>query len=101
MAKAFAVFGRVDVIVNNAGAGLFGPLEDTTPEDLRHLFDVDVLSPITIIRSALADAENPPLHLLLGSDAHARADRKITEIREEMATWKDLACGTDFPPDAP
>lgn len=208
--EAFAAFGRVDVIVNNAGSGLFGALEETTLEETRHLFDVDVFAPITIIRTALpylraqgsghiinitsiagrapgtgasvyaaakaaleglsaalanevgplgirvtavapgqfrtsfmsdtsvhkaprdtspysstvgaslsglaktynrqlgdprraagiiykiAAASNPPLHLLLGSDAYAREERKIARIQEEMATWREDTESTDF-----
>ena len=39
--------------VNNAGSGLFGALEDKTLDETRHLFDVDDLAPISIIRTAL------------------------------------------------
>jgi short-subunit dehydrogenase len=36
-------FGRVDVMVNNAGVGHYGRVEDTTPARLAELFDVNVL----------------------------------------------------------
>jgi len=34
-------FGRVDVMVNNAGVGLFARVHETTDEDMRALFDVN------------------------------------------------------------
>ncbi|WP_436737732.1 SDR family oxidoreductase [Streptomyces sp. BBFR102] len=41
-AKVAAEYGTVDVLVNNAGVGLFGPLLDTTPEDWRRVLDVNL-----------------------------------------------------------
>ena len=38
-----AGLGRLDVLVNNAGRGHYGRVEDTSAESLRELFDVNVL----------------------------------------------------------
>ncbi len=51
--RAFALAGRVDVIVNNAGYGLLGAVEKAGDADVARLFDVDVFSPFRIIRAAL------------------------------------------------
>jgi short-subunit dehydrogenase len=42
--EAMQRFGRFDVMVNNAGGGYYARVEDTPPEDLRELFDLNVLS---------------------------------------------------------
>ncbi|WP_218278052.1 SDR family NAD(P)-dependent oxidoreductase [Pseudomonas sp. CC120222-01a] len=51
--QAFETFGRIDVLVNNAGYGLLGPIESSTDDDLHKLFQVNDFAPIRIIRKAL------------------------------------------------
>jgi NAD(P)-dependent dehydrogenase (short-subunit alcohol dehydrogenase family) len=46
---------------------------------------------------AVVDAEQPPLHLLLGSDALRRAREKLDALIEEMDRWEEVTRGTDFP----
>ncbi|WP_435575094.1 oxidoreductase [Burkholderia plantarii] len=48
-----------------------------------------------IIRVAEADA--PPLRLLLGSDAYQLLQTKLDSLRREVEQWKELTCSTDFP----
>ena len=45
----------------------------------------------------IVDAPDPPLHLLLGSDALKRARAKLEAVEAEMAAWEDLTVSTDFP----
>lgn len=202
--------GRLDVVVNNAGYGLLGALEDATDEEVQRLFATDVFGPFKVIRAALpglraqgqarilnitsiagrapgaastlyaaakyalegltaslhhevaplgvkltavapgafrtdflsthsirlsapkaegydatvgkarqafstmagkqlgdpdraaqallriVDAPDPPLHLLLGSDALRRARAKLEAVEAEMTAWEDLTVSTDF-----
>ncbi|GLI26932.1 short-chain dehydrogenase/reductase [Agromyces rhizosphaerae] len=39
--RIIAETGRIDVLVNNAGFGLYGAVEDTSMEDVRYQFDVN------------------------------------------------------------
>jgi NAD(P)-dependent dehydrogenase (short-subunit alcohol dehydrogenase family) len=208
--QAFALAGRIDVIVNNAGYGLLGATEKATDAELERIFAVDVFAPFRIIRTALpylraqgsghiinitsiagrapapgyslyaavkfalegisvsiaqelapfgikvtavapgafrtdflapssirkseadaayaenigritaafdandgkqlgdparaaeaiiaaVNADTPPLHLLLGSDALRRAREKLDAVIEEIDRWEDLTRSTDYP----
>jgi 3-oxoacyl-[acyl-carrier protein] reductase len=46
-------FGRLDVLVNNAGVFKFAPLEETTEEEYQRQFGINVLGPLLATREAL------------------------------------------------
>ncbi|MFS0604912.1 SDR family oxidoreductase [Peribacillus frigoritolerans] len=46
-------FGRLDVVVNNAGYGQVGPFEETSDEQARKNFDVNVFGTFNVIRNSL------------------------------------------------
>ncbi|KQR67685.1 SDR family NAD(P)-dependent oxidoreductase [Pedobacter sp. Leaf176] len=49
---AVAQFGRIDVVINNAGYGIGGSIEELTDEETRHAFDVNVFGTLNVIRKA-------------------------------------------------
>lgn len=51
--QSIAHFGQLDVIVNNAGYGQIGTLEELTDEEARANFDVNVFGSLNIIRNAM------------------------------------------------
>ncbi|GAB4021453.1 SDR family NAD(P)-dependent oxidoreductase [Spirosoma migulaei] len=48
-----AQFGRIDVVVNNAGYGLLGSIEELTDQEARENFDVNVFGSLNVVRSAM------------------------------------------------
>jgi NAD(P)-dependent dehydrogenase (short-subunit alcohol dehydrogenase family) len=51
--KAYAHFGRLDVLVNNAGTSLFGATEEPSDEQIRGLFDANYFGMVRVLRAAL------------------------------------------------
>jgi len=46
-------WGRIDVLVNNAGRGLSATVEDTKPEEFRALLELNVMAAFTAIQAVL------------------------------------------------
>jgi NAD(P)-dependent dehydrogenase (short-subunit alcohol dehydrogenase family) len=51
--KAFKDLGTVDVVINNAGYGLFGAAEELTDQQVEDAIDTNLLGSIQVIRAAL------------------------------------------------
>lgn len=51
--KSVAYFGRIDVIVNNAGYGQTGTLEELSDVESRQNFDVNVFGTLNVVRNAM------------------------------------------------
>ena len=46
-------FGRIDVLVNNAGFGLLGAIEETPAESVEHIYRTNVFGLLNVIRAVL------------------------------------------------
>jgi 3-oxoacyl-[acyl-carrier protein] reductase len=55
VAATVARFGRLDILVVNAGVGAYGPFLELPPEDLEAMIDVNVKGALYSVRAALPD----------------------------------------------
>ncbi|WP_321889186.1 oxidoreductase [Paraburkholderia bannensis] len=46
-------FGRIDVLVNNAGFGLLGAIEESADQDVRRMYDTNVFGLLNVTRAVL------------------------------------------------
>lgn len=53
VSKGIAHFGRIDVLVNNAGYGLLGTMEEFSDCEIRNVFDVNVFGVINVSKAIL------------------------------------------------
>ena len=51
--QAIDTFGHLDVVVNNAGYGSLGSLEEITEAETQRQFDVNVFGPLRVVRAVL------------------------------------------------
>jgi NAD(P)-dependent dehydrogenase (short-subunit alcohol dehydrogenase family) len=51
VAEALATFGKIDILLNNAGFGLLSGVEEGSDEQVRKMFDTNVFGSLNMIRS--------------------------------------------------
>jgi NADP-dependent 3-hydroxy acid dehydrogenase YdfG len=53
VARAHAHFGRLDIVVNNAGYSLVGTIEEASVEDVKAMYETNVFGALAVIQAAL------------------------------------------------
>ena len=51
--KIIAASGRLDIVINNAGVGITGPLEEIPTAEIRNNFETNFFGPIEVMKAAL------------------------------------------------
>ena len=113
-------FGRIDVLVNNAGFGIIGAAEAYSDEQVRSQLETNLYAPIEINRAVLpymrkqrsgrilqissiaakvmidlVDSPEPPVHLVLGSEAIGMVQQADVVKNEELEKWLAVSTSTD------
>jgi 3-oxoacyl-[acyl-carrier protein] reductase len=65
--KTVATFGRLDVLVNNAGTAIPKRFEETTLEELDHLIDLNIRGTFIATQAALKQMKNGGRIIMIGS----------------------------------
>ena len=73
--QAIAELGPVDVLVNNAGIFLAGPLDEVTPDDYEHTMNINVRAPFVAVQAALATMPQGGRIINIGSCLAERSGR--------------------------
>jgi NAD(P)-dependent dehydrogenase (short-subunit alcohol dehydrogenase family) len=51
--KVISITGRLDIVINNAGVGITGPLEEIPTDELKNNFETNLFGPIEVIKAVL------------------------------------------------
>ncbi|MCV2483313.1 SDR family oxidoreductase [Flavobacterium sp. SH_e] len=51
--KIIETSGRLDIVINNAGVGITGPLEEIPTEEIRNNFETNFFGPIEVMKASL------------------------------------------------
>lgn len=57
--------GRVDVVINNAGVGITGPIEETPIEEIKNNFETNLFGPIEVMKAVLPTMRNQKSGLII------------------------------------
>ena len=55
VAEVIASAGKIDILINNAGVGITGPIEETPDEEIKKAFDTNLFGPINVIKAVLPE----------------------------------------------
>jgi len=81
-------FGKIDIIVNNAGYGQLGTLEELTDEESRKNFDTNVFGSLNVIRKAMP-------YLREQKNGHIINIASIGGLSGDFTGW-GIYCATQF-----
>ncbi|MFI6444458.1 SDR family NAD(P)-dependent oxidoreductase [Kitasatospora sp. NPDC050543] len=72
--QTVSAFGRIDVVANNAGYGLFGAVEEATDAQSRAVFDTNLFGPLNVLRATLPVLRRQRSgHILQGSSLYGQS----------------------------
>ena len=63
--EVIAKAGRIDVLINNAGAGITGPIEEIPEMEIKRNFETNFFGPINVIKSVLPQMRKQNLGLII------------------------------------
>jgi NAD(P)-dependent dehydrogenase (short-subunit alcohol dehydrogenase family) len=65
VAKVIETSGRLDVVINNAGVGITGPLEEIPMEEMKNNFETNFFGPIEVMKAVLPQMRSQKAGLII------------------------------------
>jgi NAD(P)-dependent dehydrogenase (short-subunit alcohol dehydrogenase family) len=65
VAKIIVASGRLDVVINNAGVGITGPLEEIPLEEIKNNFETNFFGPIEVMKAVLPQMRSQQSGLII------------------------------------
>ncbi|NDP28883.1 MAG: SDR family oxidoreductase [Flavobacterium sp.] len=65
VANIIASSGRLDIVINNAGVGITGPLEEIPTEEIRNNFETNFFGPIEVMKAVLPQMRSQKSGLII------------------------------------
>jgi NAD(P)-dependent dehydrogenase (short-subunit alcohol dehydrogenase family) len=108
VAEAIARFGRIDAVINNAGYGLYGPVEDLSEDEVRRQLDTNFVGQWRLVKavlphmrerrrgkiinvSSLSGQMPSPLMAFYAASKHA-VEAMSEALAGELAPWNVQVC---------
>lgn len=68
--QAYKHFGRLDIVFNNAGYSLVGTIEEASADEIRTLYETNVIGPVSVIQAALPLLRKQGFGHILGTSSN-------------------------------
>ena len=65
VAKIIATSGRLDIVINNAGVGITGPLEEIPTVEIKNNFETNLFGPIVVMKAVLPQMRSQKSGLII------------------------------------
>jgi len=68
--KAHENFGKLDIVLNNAGYSLVGTIEEATADEIRALYETNIIGPVSVVQAALPILREQGFGHILGTSSN-------------------------------
>lgn len=94
--RASEFFGPIDILVNNAAVGIMKPGTESTGEELRFMFELNVIAPVDLIQQCLPHMKGQGLGWILniGSGSHAAPELPYASFMPKETSWTVTGYGS-------
>ena len=65
IAEVISKSGRIDVVINNAGVGITGPIEEIPTEEIQNNFETNLFGPIEVMKAVLPQMRSQKSGLII------------------------------------